>query len=206
MRRVVRRHLEVTISRRVVIATGLLLAPLIGVGTAIAFRPRPHVITVPSRAIASPKALDSLRRMSDSLVAVIAQESARFTGRAPLPFAVRIGQPSLVAFLPDSGDLNPEAAALRREFLATLPQAARVAAALQFRFYVRPSARLQLWGPDHAPMGGTAVNPEDVGYLLAAPRYPVVRLRGTYGDSALADALVRYAVLIGMPRHLRQSS
>src|SRR5712692_2685790 len=199
MRRVVRRHLEVTISRRLVIATGLLLAPLIGVGTAIAFRPRPQVITIPSRAIAPSRTLDSLRRASDSLFAAIAQESAWFTGRAPLPFAVRIGQPSLVAFLPDSGDLDPEVAALRREFLATLPHVARVAAAHQFRFYVRPSSRLQLWGPDHAPMRGTAVDPRDVGYLLAAPRYPVVRLRGTYSDSALADALGRYAVLIGMP-------
>jgi len=189
-----------------VIMVGLLSAAAISVGTAIMLRPRPRIITVAARALTPPAELDSLRRRADSLDQAIAQAAARLSGRAPLPSAIRIGEPSLVAFLPDSAGLDLEVAALRRQFQATLPRAARVAADHRFRFYVRPSAGLQLWGPDRAPIRGAVVDPQDVGFLIAAPRYPAVRLRGTYSDSALAEALARYAALIGAAGPLRQPS
>jgi hypothetical protein len=111
---------------------GLLSAAAISVGTAIMLRPRPRIITVAARALTPPAELDSLRRRADSLDQAIAQAAARLSGRAPLPSAIRIGEPSLVAFLPDSAGLDLEVAALRRQFQATLPRAARVAADPRF--------------------------------------------------------------------------
>ena len=165
--------------RPVVILVGVLSVAAISIGTATVLRSRPRTITVAARAIAPP---------------------------APSPSAILIGEPSLVAFLPDSGPLSPELAALDREFRAALPRAARIAAEHRFRFYVRASAQLQVWGPDHAPIRGALVDSQDVGFLIAAPRYPAIRLRGTYSDSALADALARYAALIGTPEPLHKPS
>ena len=146
----------------------------------------------------APRELDSLRRLADSLQRALVGEIRRRT--------LHIGGPSLVAFMPDSAGQEPEFAELRREFAAGLPRAARVASAYQFRFYVRPSAGLQLRGPRDTPIWGAQTDPQQVGYLLAAPGYPVVRLRGICSDSALADALARYATLIGLPRAIQRRS
>ena len=197
MRSFVRRHSGGSIVRPSIILLGLLTGVAISVGTATLLRPRPQIITVTARALTPAAELDSLRRRVDSLDEAIGEAAARLSGRAPLPSAIRIGEPSLVAFLPDSIGLDPDLAKLGHQFRAALPHAARVAADHRFRFYVRPSAGLQLWGPDQAPIRGAVVTPQDLGYLIAAPRYPAIRLRGTYSDSALADALARYAALIG---------
>lgn len=189
-----------------VIVVGSLSAVAITVGVATMLRPHPQIITVAARTLAPPPEFDSLRRRADSLDDAIAQAAAQLSGRAPLPSAIRIGEPSLVAFLPDSTGLDLDLGELCRQFRAALPGAARVAADHRFRFYVQSSVGLQLWGPDQAPIRGGIVNSQDVGYLIAAPRYPAIRLRGTDSDSALADALARYAALIGAAGPLRKPS
>lgn len=135
--------------RRAVIVIGLLLAPAMGVALAVLLRPRPEVITLAPRSLWSSTIPDSLQRLTDSMRSLIDARIGQASGRGSLE--LHIGEPSLVAFLPDSTGLGPDLAELRREFVIALPHAARVAAQWHFRFYVRPSAGLQLWGPDNCP-------------------------------------------------------
>lgn len=165
--------------RAIIVVSALLLAVTIGAGLAVLLRPPARVITLP------PRVLDSV--------------AARLTGGEPLPSTLRIGQASLIVVVPDSSGLSPARAAVRRQLLRTLPGAARVAARYQLQFYVRPSAGLEVVGPDGVPIRGARVRRGDLGYVLAAPRYPAVRLKGIQGDSALADAAARYGALIGIP-------
>ena len=84
--------------------------------------------------------------------------------------------------------------------LETLPRAARIAAEARFGFSVRPSAGLQFVEPGGAPLRGGKVGADELGYVLAAPRYPAVHVPAPVADSILADALARYGVMIGVAR------
>jgi len=167
--------------RAIIVVAALLLAVTIGVGLAVLLRPPAQVITLP------PRALD-------------------LSGREPPPSTLRIGEPSLIVVVPDSSGLRPARAAIRRQLIRTLPGAARVAALYQLQFYVRSSVGLEVVGPDGVPIRGARLAPGDLGYVLAAPRYPAVRLQGIQGDSALADAAARCAALIGIPLGMRRPS
>jgi hypothetical protein len=117
--------------------------------------------------------------------------------------AFHIGGPTVVAFLPDSVaggmPLTPELARLRREFLAALPELASTARATHFMFAVRPTTGLVLWARRGGRIWNGTPGGVPLGVLLAAPNYPAVRLAGIPSAAALADALARYAALIGLP-------
>jgi hypothetical protein len=188
---------EGPVMRAIIVVAALLLAVTIGVGLAVLLRPPAQVITLPPRALDQPDLADS-RNTADSSRRALDSMIARLSGREPLPSTLRIGEPSLIVVVPDSSGLRPARAAVRRQLIRTLPGAARVAALYHMQFYVRSSTGLEVVGPDGVPIRGARVSPGDLGYVLAAPRYPAVRLQGIQGDSALADAAARYAALIGI--------
>jgi hypothetical protein len=160
--------------------------------TVAVLRPRPRqielpgVVRLPSRASA-----DSLPQSSAPLP------------RVEVAHLFHIGGPTVVAFLPDSVAgaqlLTPELAKLRGEFLAALPELASTARAAHFTFAVRPAAGLVLWAHRGGRIWNGTPGGVPIGVLVAAPNYPAVRLAGIPSAAALADALARYAALIGMP-------